>query len=215
MVEIWSMGGSPPCRAVVLTAKALDIDHTVTELDLMKKEQLKPEFVAVNPAHCVPTIRDGELVLWESRAIQQYFCNKYAPESDIYPNDPSKRATVDFLLMWDMGTLYKAIADYAYPVLFSNQEMDKSKLEAYEAKVQFLNDHLIKGSYLTGETMTIADISISYSLTMPTLLGFSYEKYEKVNSFIKKMGECKKWQEVNAPFEAWKAHAAAQKAAES
>lgn len=44
-------------------------------------EHMAPEFVAVNPAHCVPTIRDGDVVLWESRAICQYLCNKYAADS--------------------------------------------------------------------------------------------------------------------------------------
>ena len=37
-------------------------------------------------------------------------------------------------------------------------------------KLQFLNDHLMKGDYLTGDQITIADISIACSLTMPTIL---------------------------------------------
>ena len=44
-------------------------------------EHMTEEFIAVNPAHCVPTIRDEDVTLWESRAICQYLCNKYKPES--------------------------------------------------------------------------------------------------------------------------------------
>ena len=36
MVEVWSMGLSPPCRAVLLTAKAVDVDINVNEVDLFK-----------------------------------------------------------------------------------------------------------------------------------------------------------------------------------
>lgn len=39
----------------------------------------------------------------------------------------------------------------------------------FKEKLQFLNDHLITGPFLTGEKMTIADISISMSLTMATI----------------------------------------------
>ena len=39
----------------------------------------------------------------------------------------------------------------------------------FKEKLQFLNDHLITGPFLTGENMTIADISVSMSLTMATI----------------------------------------------
>jgi len=67
MVEIFSMVVSAPCRAVLLTAKALEIEHTTKNIDLMKGEQMAEDFVAMNPAHVVPTVKDGDFVLWESR----------------------------------------------------------------------------------------------------------------------------------------------------
>ena len=34
---------------------------------------------------------------------------------------------------------------------------------------------------MTGDNLTIADITIAVSLTMPTILDVSYEKYEKLS----------------------------------
>ena len=117
---------------------------------------MAPEFVAVNPAHCVPTMRDGELTIWESRAICQYLANKYQKADSkwvnafvnyttypyklyfftllnnlsLYPTCPEKRAVVDFLLNWDMGTLYgKGIAECIYPQLLHKKEEDPEKVK--------------------------------------------------------------------------------------
>lgn len=56
---------SPPCRAVLLTGKALGITFERIPVDLKKEEQLKTEFLAINPQHCIPTLIDGDLILWE------------------------------------------------------------------------------------------------------------------------------------------------------
>merc|ERR1712037_1068389 len=138
MVEIFSMVVSAPCRAVLLTAKALDIEHTTKNIDLMKGEQMAEDFVAMNPAHVVPTIKDGDFVLWESRAILQYLCNKYDKENKFYPVEAEARAKVDYLLNFDLGTLYKAIGEYVYPIWLYKQAPDEEKMKAMESKFEFM-----------------------------------------------------------------------------
>merc|ERR1719312_394705 len=99
---------SPPARSCEIFLRILKIEHDTIELDFSKKEQFSPEFLKFNPAHCVPTLVDGQLSIWESRAILQYLANQYAPGSSFYPSDPQKRAKIDSLLNWDQGTLWDA-----------------------------------------------------------------------------------------------------------
>ena len=64
-MDFYYMDLSAPCRAVMLTAKAIGINLNKKHVDLMTGEHLKPEFVALNPEHCVPFLVDGDLKLGE------------------------------------------------------------------------------------------------------------------------------------------------------
>ena len=46
-IDLYSMRLSAPCRAVLMTAKQLNIDLNVKNVDLSEKEQLKPEYLKV------------------------------------------------------------------------------------------------------------------------------------------------------------------------
>ena len=65
MMDFYYMDLSPPCRAVWLTLSALDLSPNMKVVDLFKEEHNKPDFVAINPQHCVPTLVDGKLTIWE------------------------------------------------------------------------------------------------------------------------------------------------------
>jgi len=202
-MELFSHPISPPARACEATFKFAKVDFKLTDLDLFAGEQNKPEFLAINPAHCVPTLKDGDFSIWESRAIMQYICNKCAPDSSLYPKEPQARAQVDFLLNWDLGDLYAQIQKSLYPTLgFRPMPADhEAEKKNYQAKLQFMNDHLIKGKFLTGDNMTIADISIAASLSMPSLMNQTFEAYPKVDAWLKTMNAFPEMQAVDARFQ--------------
>lgn len=47
-LDFYYLPGSAPCRAVMLTAKALGINLNLKHCDLMKGEHLTPEFLKVS-----------------------------------------------------------------------------------------------------------------------------------------------------------------------
>ena len=98
---------SAPCRIVEMTAEVLGLEYEFKVVDLMAGEHMKPEFLALNPMHNIPTIKDGDFVMNESRAAAAYLVNKYAKDDNLYPKDAEVRARVDQRLYFDMGVFYK------------------------------------------------------------------------------------------------------------
>ncbi|GBM57218.1 Jerky [Araneus ventricosus] len=164
-IDLYLYPASGPCRAIIMAAQHLGIKLNQIKVDLLGGEQMKPEFVKMNPQHCVPTIDDNGFYLWESRAILTYLANKYAPDSPVYPKDPKERALVDRLLYFDIGTLYKAEGEYLYPQLFKGQPADPEKGEAFKKALDLLEGFLSKTAYVAGDQITLADFSIVASLS--------------------------------------------------
>lgn len=76
-------------------------------VNLFAKEQLNPDFVKINPQHCVPTLVDDGFVLWESRAIATYLAEAKKPVGHpLYPADVQQRARINQRLNFDLGTLW-------------------------------------------------------------------------------------------------------------
>lgn len=78
---------------------------------------MSAEFLKLNPEHTIPTLVDGDYVLWESRAIAAYLVNSKAPGHSLYPTDPKVRGRIDQKLYFDLGTLQKRGRDIAVILL--------------------------------------------------------------------------------------------------
>lgn len=48
-----------------MLAKMIGVELELKTLNVLEGEQLKPEFVQLNPQHTIPTLDDHGLVLWE------------------------------------------------------------------------------------------------------------------------------------------------------
>ncbi|KAF2889165.1 hypothetical protein ILUMI_17008 [Ignelater luminosus] len=168
--KLYYCRGSPAVRAVLITAKALEIELEHHEMDFFKQEHLSPAYLKLNPQHTVPTLDDNGTALWDSHAIDAYLVRKYGKDDSLYPKDFVKRAVVDQRLHFDTGVTYPILiaVDMAYlkkeitevPVHY----VEKIK-EAYQFLEKFLQGHL----WVAGDKVTIADFSL-----VPTTTSLEY-----------------------------------------
>lgn len=81
---------------IALALKGLDAEQV--PVHLRKGEQSSPGYAALNPAHLVPVLGDGELVLTQSLAIIEYLDETH-PEPPLLPGDPAARARIRSLAL--------------------------------------------------------------------------------------------------------------------
>ncbi|XP_055622104.1 glutathione S-transferase 1 isoform X2 [Toxorhynchites rutilus septentrionalis] len=191
-MDFYYLPGSAPCRAVQMTAAAVGVELNLKLTNLMAGEHMKPEFLKLNPQHCIPTLVDDGFSLWESRAIQAYLVEKYGKDDKLYPKDPQKRAVVNQRLYFDMGTLYQRFGEYYYPQIFAKQPANPDNYKKMEEAVGFLNTFLEGHQYAAGDDLTIADLSLAASAATYEVAGFDFSKYPNVQAWLER---CKK----NAP----------------
>ncbi|OWR41162.1 glutathione S-transferase 1-1-like [Danaus plexippus] len=179
-VDLYYVPGSAPCRAVLLTARALNLNLNLKLVDLHHGEHLKPEYLKINPQHTVPTLVDDGYSIYESRAIITYLVNKYGKGSALYPEEPKARALVDQRLYFDIGTLYQRFSDYFYPQIFGGAPADQDKLVKVEDALKLLDTFLEGQKYVAGPNLTVADLSIVAGVSSFEASDIDFKKYANV-----------------------------------
>ena len=166
-MELFADPISINCRKVIAGLAMLDVDYTLTRIGFFEGEQKSPEYLKINPNAKLPSLRDGDLVIWESNAILQYVASKQG-NSEAYPLDLAQRADVDRWLFWECGSWFASCYVYMVencvkPILDS--EPDAAILAAedenFHALAAVLDAQLGKTPYVCGDAPTIADVAIA------------------------------------------------------
>jgi glutathione S-transferase len=139
--------------------------------------------VQFNPQHCIPTLNDNGFVMWESRAIQLYLVEQYAKTDSLYPKDFEKRAVVNQLLNFDMGTLYQCFADYYYSQLLDKLPADPEKFKKMTEAVELFDKFISGRVYAAMDTLTLADFTLLSTISTYDIAGFNLSKYENVTKW--------------------------------
>jgi glutathione S-transferase len=77
---------------IALEEKSISCEQVL--VDMAARKHREPEYLALNPYSRVPTLVDGDLVLYESTAILNYL-EALFPEPPLLPPDAKGRALVD------------------------------------------------------------------------------------------------------------------------
>lgn len=169
-ITIWGRADSSNVQAVMWGAaelgvpvKRIDAGHRFGRLDT-------PEYRAMNPHGRVPTMRDGDLIMWESCAILRYLSSRYGDGGPFWPADPVARGQVD---MWAEWAKQEGANHFTYPVFWqrirvSDADRDEAALTRniarWEDALDQIEGQLARHDWLAGPDFTLADIVAGHYL---------------------------------------------------
>ena len=180
-ITLYYGSGSPYAwRAqLALEHKALPYERKV--LSFSAGDTRKPEFIALNPRHTVPTLVDGDFVLYESNAITEYLEDAYPGRgAPLFPGDAKNRATVWRLMMEVDNYVDKAI-DGVTTYAFSTKPEERDPAKLVEARKVASEEFANMARYLKGDFLVGALSAADFSLYPP--VAFMYRARVKLPDF--------------------------------
>ncbi|KAJ4905428.1 Glutathione S-transferase F2 [Raphanus sativus] len=196
-IKVFGHAASISTRRVLLTLHEKNLDYELVHVDLKDGEHKKEPFLSRNPFGKVPAFEDGDLKLFESRAITQYIAHRYEGQGTNLLQGDSKNLAhyaimaigmqveahqfdpVASKLAWEhvFKLIYGLTTDQA---VVAEEEAKLAKvLDVYEARLK-------EFKYLAGNTFTLTDLhhvpAIQYLLETPTKKLFT--ERPRVNEWV-------------------------------
>ena len=153
-IKLYDFKSSPNCQRVKVVLEEKGLAYETVSVDLRKKEQKTPEYLALNPYGKVPAMVDGDTVLYESCIINEYLEEKY-PDPPLLPADPSLRARIRILIDYGVNQTNSGHQAVRAEVSKPEGERDADALAAAKAlfveQLQPLERELEGRDYMAGE----------------------------------------------------------------
>lgn len=150
-------------RRVQIALLEKNIPAELITVDMAARKHKQPDYLALNPYARVPTLVDGDFVLYESTAILNYLEAKY-PDPPLVPNDAQGRALVDMHMKLCDLQLSRQTTTIIFPKRFLPKERWDEKVMAQakseiEKHVSILDERTLKDhEYLVADRFTLADL---------------------------------------------------------
>ena len=164
-LTIWGRANSVNVQKVLWCLRELDLPYQRIDAGMAFGQNDKPEYLAMNPNGRVPTLVDGDYVLWESNSIMRYLNLAYGGGYQIYPLAPKARAGVDRWLDWTLSTLQPVDRPVFWalvrtPIEKRDMVAIQKDADAEAAQWRIVEAQLATRRFIEGNDFTIADIAL-------------------------------------------------------
>jgi glutathione S-transferase len=163
-LTIWGRKNSVNVQKVLWCCHELDLAYRRIDAGMAFGRNDEADYLAMNPNGRVPTLVDGDFVLWESNSIMRYLVLAHRHDSSLYPAAPKLRAGVDRWLDWTLSTLQPVDRPVFWALVRTPPEQRdmpaiQKAADAEAVQWRIIDAQLATQSFLEGE-FTLADIAI-------------------------------------------------------
>lgn len=167
-VTIWGRANSVNVQKVLWCAHEIDLTITRVDAGMAFGHNDQPHYLKMNPNGRIPTLVEGDFVLWESNAIMRYLvlAHGHGSGASLYPSEPKLRAGIERWLDWTLSSLQPAERPMFWGLVRTPPaERDMSAIQRdtdIVAKLWCMVDTQLEGrDVLEGDTFSLADLAIA------------------------------------------------------
>ena len=189
---------SPNPQKIRFALNELGVDCETVPVDLLKREQRLPEFLALNPYGRVPVLVDGDLTLWESHAILAYLGEK---TGRLWPTSPALRADALRWLFFLTSAISPPAAEVAFnriAVKLSGGMPDEAAIargeKALPDPIGVIDQHLANREWMLGAEFSLVDCDYGPTLNVLDKAGFNFGDFPNVRAYLDAIRSRLAWQ---------------------
>jgi glutathione S-transferase len=184
--------GHPQTRAFRVLWMVEELGIPYEHAPLRGPETRKPEYLKINPNGHVPAIQDGELVLWESLAINLYLAAKYGRDKGLWPASVEDQGRATQWSFWAMTEVEPLLMElFRQRVMLPEAQRSPEAAQAAEEKLavplRVLDAALDGRSHLLGGDFSVADLNVAAVLSWVRFLRIELSAVPHVADWI---GRC-------------------------
>ena len=164
-LKIWGRANSVNVQKVLWCLTELDLAYERIDAGMAFGKNNEPAYLAMNPNGRVPTLVEGDFVLWESNSVMRYLAMAYGQGSSVYPEAPKRRAGVDRWLDWTLSTVQPVDRPVFWALV--RTPPDKRDMAAIQKDVdaeavvwRIADAQLASRRFIEGDDFTLADIAL-------------------------------------------------------
>jgi glutathione S-transferase len=167
----------------------LGVPCEVKLISLAAGDQKKPEYLKLNPNGAVPTLVDGDLVLWESAAICQYLADKY-PEKRLAPpvGTPERGKYYQWIQYAMSGIEPPAVTVFMHTMQLPEAERVPALVDGAKAQlgrvITVVDDALAGREWILGSQFSAADVMVGSTLVWCQMMGLIGDQYANVPGYL-------------------------------
>jgi glutathione S-transferase len=168
----------------------LGLDYHQVPVDYRDGGAETPELLALNPNGRIPVLTDGELVLYESMAINLYLASRYGGDSGLWPAEPHRQGLTYQWSFWVMGEVEQALLMVLmHKRVLPEARRDAQKLARNTGLLQrpfaVLDQSLAEQDWLLGDAFTLADLNVAAVLSWARAARMDLSAYPHLTSWVK------------------------------
>jgi glutathione S-transferase len=182
MLRILGRGTSGNVQKVVWLLEELKEPYKREDYGRQFNNTQTEEYLRLNPNGKVPTLVDGETVVWESNTILRYLSNKLAGGAALYPSDPAERSQVERWMDWQLASLnapYLGVFREAKKKEDERAASFAADAKELTAQLELLEKGTAGRAWIAGANFSIADIclgpiidrALAFPVSLPAIPG--------------------------------------------